>query len=166
MILKEFIDEYIKIIKTDGIVSKIELIDMMKLDEALSGDNKKDEILSKLADKILNNIFAKIELKELKKPKIKIDRMALYNQGLSDYAISEIEGVYPSTIWHWRNVNILQSNERLQRAELDKKRMKFYKQGLDDDEIAKKIYATRTSIYKWRVRNGLPINKKIGGTSK
>lgn len=106
--LQNIVGEYRNILVTDGIVTKEELIKMLKLDEEI--DSEVD--YSYLADKILDNIE---EVKEIvRKPynnkdrsKKNKQRMELYNKGMTDNEIAAIVGVHPTSIWYWRDRNKL-----------------------------------------------------------
>lgn len=150
------VGEYRTILATDGMVSKEELITMLKVDEAIS----KSINYEKLADLILKKIRKPPEKTKSRKD---IDRMELYKQGLSDYEIASIVGVSQSTICNWRKKRNLPSNKTLRDNEGHKEKLELYNKGYKDEEIADKLNLTLQAIRDWRKKYKLDKNKKPPG---
>ena len=155
--LAGLIGQYRNILATDGIVSKEELIEMLKADKEISIKN-----YDKLADKILDNIEIRRSYKvPYSNKQTNKNRMELYEQGLNDEEMAELEKVCSTTIYYWRKAKELQPNPtklQLVQQEKDKKRLEFYNQGLSDKEIATKCSEKASAIKGWRERNKLKCN--------
>ncbi len=163
--LTAIVSQYRKILYTDGIVTKEELIEMLKADEEINLTS--EEHYERLAEKILFKIIDKID-RERNPEKLSIAernerRMRLYKKELSDYEIAKIEKTAITTIWHWRNKLELKPNPSKQQRKYIKdsiKRLELYSQGYSDIEIAEKSKTSLTSVREWRKVNNLLANKK------
>lgn len=159
--LSAIIGQYRMILAADGIVSKEDLIEMLKADEEINSNVDYE----KLAKQILEDIE---NCKEYTIPNNRKEsnenRMRLYKQGLSDKEIAENEKVCPMTIYYWRNVRGLSANpteSQTQQIEKDKLRLELYEQGLTDTEIATRCNEKASTIKGWRERNDLLHNSKV-----
>lgn len=149
MSVKQIIESYKSILKEDGIISKEELLGILKHDNDLV-----DKDIDKIADKILEVECKKAKEYSLTKVK-KNERMELYRKGLNDVEIAEFQGVTQSTICQWRTRKKLPKNISKEQIEMENKKMELYKQGLSDVEIAEKLYLSRTAIRDWRLKYNL-----------
>ena len=156
--LSATISQYRMILVADGIVSKEELIEMLKIDAEINDIQNYDE----LAEQILENIENRKEYTVPNNKKLSNEnRMRLYKQGLSDKDIAALEKVCSVTIYNWRNERNLPSNPtkfQLKQLEKDEQRHKLYKQGLTDAEIAKICNEKSFNVKIWRERNNLLQN--------
>jgi len=87
------IETFGNILKTDGMVTRDELLEMLRVDEIIPEKYQNEDCYQEMADKILNNFYIKNEADERK--------MKLYKQGLSAYEIAEKEGVNQDRIKYW-----------------------------------------------------------------
>lgn len=152
--IEHLITSYGILLIQDGVISKEEIIGMLKLEPYID-EYKTEEKLSIIAERILKE--TKIKQDSMTKKRLK-ERMNLYNQGLSDVEIAEIQKVNPTAIWHWREKRELIANKSYE--DVKKERLKLYKLGLTDKEIAFKLHETPTAIGSWRIKEGLEPNKK------
>ncbi|NYB73396.1 hypothetical protein HZF24_04500 [Sedimentibacter hydroxybenzoicus DSM 7310] len=160
---RDIINQYRNIIAEDGEVEENELKEWLELDEDLPEEHKTPEGMNKLIKEILGP-KKKPERKPYKKlgKEEAAERMALYNQGLTDREIAKIQGVKCSIICSWRNNNNLKFNEKInsEMIALYSQRMILYNQGFADKEIAEVEGLTADGIRGWRRRNNLKPNKK------
>jgi transposase-like protein len=118
-----------------------------------------------------------------------VERYELYQAGLSDRAISRIQGVNHSTISEWRRLKGLAINNnahvtlklRSKNAapsappllgicrispERAKLRRELYDAGYTDPAIAKAVGILNKSVFKWRKQAGLPPNVPPGRSAR
>lgn len=150
--LNELIGSYKTLLIEDGIISKEEIIEMLRLEPDIPDYQNE---LDMIADKILK--VTKVKKESITEKKLK-ERIKLYNEGLSDVEIAEKQKVNPTSIWHWRRKRGLVANKAYE--DVRKARFKLYNQGLTDKEIAIQLNETPSAIGAWRVREGLEPNKK------
>lgn len=150
--LNELINSYKILLIEDGIISKEEIIEMLKLEPDIPDYQDKLDVI---ADKIL--IVTKVKKESVTMRNLK-ERIKLYNDGLSDVEIAEKQKVNPTAIWHWRRKRGLAANKAY--SDIRKERFELYNQGLTDKEIAVQLNETPSAIGAWRVREGLEPNKK------
>lgn len=162
------VNEYANMIKNDGNIEREELKNMLKLEIFLNDKYKSEKKLNEITDKIYakvdrfyakdNKDFVKISSKEKAK-----QRLELYNKGLDDDEIAEIEGCSVGYIGQWRIKNGLpkhKDNRRKSLEELHIKRMALYNKGLTDEEIAQELGLKKKTISYWRQNQKLKMNKK------
>lgn len=92
------------------------------------------------------------------------ERMALYQQGMSDAQIAEAVGATRKAIANWRakrNLPRVQNGRLRVDAGSEEKRMELYRQGLNDCQISRELGVTDTSIRLWRKARGLPSNRPV-----
>lgn len=150
------VNEYAKIIKTDGNVEREELKNILKLDTFLD-DKYKDE---KSLDEVVDKIYSKIDDKVTK---LSIEerfalRLKLYNQGMDDDEIAKIEGASSATVGQWRINKKLPKHidhRKKNLEELHKKRLELYNKGLTDEEIGKELNTKVKTITAWRWKQKL-----------
>ena len=91
-------------------------------------------------------------------------RLDLYNQGLSDSKIAEIEGVKRQAVQRWRKRNGLVSHsivEAVPDSQLSYVSYRYwYKHGLNDKEISEKMNVDISYIYQWRKADAEYIAKQ------
>lgn len=158
MVLASLISSYRLIILKDGKMTRNELIEALELDNELSPEYKTKEQISNIADEILFN-KSKEEVPKKNRKEKEEERLALYNQGLNDYEIADIQRISQSTVYQWRKKNGLKKNP----AKINPKfaeRMRLYELGYTDCKIGKLTDYTSTTIYMWRKKNKLPSKNK------
>lgn len=162
--LSAIISQYRAILDADGIISKEELIEILKLDEEILDKYKTEQKLNLIADEIL-----KIGERVSGTKKAMEQRMELYKKGLTDSEIASIQGVTVTTITNWRTNRELPNNgkSRLLPKEEHERRMKAYMQGLTDREAAELLGLTSPQTFaNWRKKRNLPLNKGSKGRKK
>lgn len=97
-----------------------------------------------------------------------LDRLRLYQAGMSDQEISKALYLNRNTIAYWRRRNGLPSQNPRKRitGEQLKLMQKMYQSGASDQEIAKRIQKKRGTVCAWRWRNGLKANYGPAGRRK
>jgi len=118
-----------------------------------------------------------------------VERYELYQAGLSDRAISRVQGINHSTIGEWRRLKGLPVNNNAHIAlklkpknvttptphllglcrvspEQSKLRRELYDAGYTDPAIAKAVGILNKSVFKWRKKSGLPANAPPGRSSR
>ncbi len=118
-----------------------------------------------------------------------VQRYELYQAGLSDRAISRVQGINHSTIGEWRRLKGLPINNnayvnlklRPKNAapappplpgicrispEQAKLRRELYNAGYTDPAIAKAVGILNKSVFKWRKKLGLPANVPPGRSAR
>jgi hypothetical protein len=159
MTVKQIIGTYRNLLVNEGMASKSEVIDMLKLEDDLPDKHKTDEILDKLAGKIIEAAKEPERKFVERNEDMNRIRMENYKKGLSDIEMAEAEKVLQSTIWHWRKENNLPSNPT-ESDRINNRRMELYNKGLKDAEIAELEYTNAKAIGQWRRKRKLPNRRK------
>lgn len=162
MVLANLISCYKTIISKDGAMTKDEIIEALELDQELMPEYKTKQQLTKIADEIMNNSLIFEEQNKCKKEVLK-ERLSLYEQGLNDYEIADIQRVTQATIFLWRKKNNLPKNPAKKNPIFVEKmeyRMQLYELGYNDKKIGDMTNVSSTTIYMWRKRKKLPSQSK------
>ena len=91
---------------------------------------------------------------------VKDQRWTLYNQGMNDTQIAEIQGVSASAVLYWRKRRCLPcNNSRLQAGSRPVAQCRKFLHSLDwrDTSIAVEQGVTRESVRAWRKSQNLPL---------
>lgn len=105
--LSSLISDYRTIITKDGIVDEDYLIEMLKLDDEIPQKYQNDSGYKLIAKEILETAKGKLNRLETMK-----QRMELYNQGLTDQEIADMQGLKIHAIKYWRSVKGLPMNKK------------------------------------------------------
>jgi len=102
--VQAILDSYKALLKEEGMVSRDELLKMLKLDELIPEKYRTEKCYSEMADKIFGGILNKNRLSNM--------RMELYKQGLTAYEMAEKEGTTYNIIIYWHKTNGLPTNKK------------------------------------------------------
>jgi len=102
--VQAILDNYKALLKEEGMVSRDELLKMLKLDDLIPDKYRTEKCYNEMADKILNGI--------LKKNEVSDRRMELYKQGLTAYEMVEKEGTTYNIIIYWHKAKGLPTNKK------------------------------------------------------
>ena len=156
--LTTVVGQYRQIFAKDGMCTKEETIKMLEVDEDLAGLESKQ--IKQVADKILMPFTVETKSKRNLK-QMNAERMKLYEQGLADCEIAEIQGVTTSSVHTWRRKRGLTANfSRAISEEEENRRMELYNRGFTDSQMAKEIGKSFQTAYEWRKKKGLSRNTK------
>lgn len=91
------------------------------------------------------------------------ERMALYEQGLSDREIGQALHLAGPTVHSWRVKNNLPNHRTTQLDRLHNTYMQLYIEGKSDGEIAAITGTGKTTVLSWRRREALPSKRRFNG---
>ena len=97
------------------------------------------------------------------------ERMALYNQGLNDTEIAQIQGVHSTAVCRWRQLRNLKSHSSFSasgKADLSASRRFLYNLKWSDSGIANQQRVARESVGIWRRNHALAPNPPAGRDPK
>lgn len=113
--------------------------------------------------RVANSLPAHVSAETLRIRQMGLERIKLYNAGMSDREIAEVVGCSPDNIATWRGKQGLPPNpgkaaNRHVPPEQEALRMRLYEQGLSDSQAAKRCGLTTMGFARWRQRHKLPGN--------
>lgn len=162
-LLLSLISQYRNIIAKDGEVEDYELREWLKLDPELPERYKEPDKLDKVVAKIL-------EAPKMSLEKRYIQRAELYNLGMTDAQIADMQNVNIGAIRAWRTTNNLEPNisieETAKQADIRLRNdeiLKLYNLGYNDKEIADQLEEATSTVRAYLRSKGLKTNYRAGG---
>lgn len=113
--------------------------------------------------RVANSLPPHVPAETMRIRQMGLQRMELYNTGMSDREIAEVVGCSPDNIATWRGKQGLPPHPGKGKArrvppEQEALRMRLYEQGLPDSQAAKECGLTTMGYTRWRQRHKLPGN--------